>query len=105
MVLRVIPSGSSRSTSCAASGAQADRPEERGLILVTGTTGCGKTTTLAAMIDHINATRSSHIVTVEDPIEYLHRDNLLARESARGRDRHALVRRRPFAAPCGRTPT
>ena len=49
--------------------------EERGLVLVTGTTGSGKSTTLAAMIDHINQHRSSHIVTVEDPIEYLHRDH------------------------------
>ena len=48
--------------------------EQRGLILVTGPTGCGKTTTLAAMINHINQTRACHIVTVEDPIEYLHRD-------------------------------
>jgi twitching motility protein PilT len=50
--------------------------EERGLVLVTGTTGSGKSTTLAAMIDHINSTRSVHIMTVEDPIEYLHRDHL-----------------------------
>ncbi len=50
--------------------------EERGLVLVTGTTGCGKSTTLAAMIDEINQTRSAHVMTVEDPIEYLHRDNL-----------------------------
>src|SRR5262245_12273482 len=49
--------------------------EERGLILVTGTTGSGKSTTLAAMIDEINATRTAHIITIEDPIEYLHRDN------------------------------
>src|SRR5512132_1942931 len=49
--------------------------EERGLVLVTGTTGSGKSTTLAAMIDHINTTRSAHIMTVEDPIEYLHRDH------------------------------
>ena len=48
--------------------------EERGLVLVTGTTGCGKSTTLAAMIDDINATRTSHVMTVEDPIEFLHRD-------------------------------
>jgi twitching motility protein PilT len=48
--------------------------EERGLVLVTGTTGSGKSTTLAAMIDEINTTRTTHIVTVEDPIEYLHRD-------------------------------
>ena len=50
--------------------------EQRGLVLVTGTTGSGKSTTLAAMIDLINATRSEHILTIEDPIEYLHRDNL-----------------------------
>jgi twitching motility protein PilT len=49
--------------------------EERGLVLVTGTTGSGKSTTLAAMIDYINSTRAAHIMTVEDPIEYLHRDH------------------------------
>jgi len=48
--------------------------EERGIILVTGTTGSGKSTTLAAMIDHINATMPKHVVTIEDPIEFLHRD-------------------------------
>jgi twitching motility protein PilT len=48
--------------------------EERGLVLVTGTTGSGKSTTLAALIDYINSTRPAHIMTVEDPIEYLHRD-------------------------------
>jgi twitching motility protein PilT len=49
--------------------------EERGLVLVTGTTGSGKSTTLAALIDEINSTRTAHIMTIEDPIEYLHRDN------------------------------
>ncbi|MBI5074140.1 MAG: type IV pilus twitching motility protein PilT [Nitrospirae bacterium] len=48
--------------------------ESRGLILVTGTTGSGKSTTLAAMIDHINTNKTDHIMTIEDPIEYLHRD-------------------------------
>jgi twitching motility protein PilT len=48
--------------------------ELRGLVLVTGTTGSGKSTTLAAMIDRINSTRTDHIITVEDPIEFLHRD-------------------------------
>jgi twitching motility protein PilT len=48
--------------------------EPRGLILCTGTTGSGKSTTLAAMVDQINATRTEHIITVEDPIEFLHRD-------------------------------
>jgi twitching motility protein PilT len=50
--------------------------EERGLVLVTGTTGSGKSTSLAAMVNHINHMRSTHIMTVEDPIEYLHRDHL-----------------------------
>ncbi len=47
---------------------------ERGLVIVSGATGSGKTTTLAAMIDHINKHRSCHIVTIEDPIEYVHKD-------------------------------
>jgi len=50
----------------------------RGLVLVTGPTGSGKTTTLAAMIDHINHLRSCHIVTIEDPVEVLHKDDLAA---------------------------
>ena len=52
--------------------------EARGLVLVTGPTGSGKTTTLATMIDHINRTRACHIVTIEDPIEYLHGDQVAA---------------------------
>jgi twitching motility protein PilT len=48
--------------------------EERGLVLVTGSTGSGKSTTLAAMVEHINSHRNCHIVTIEDPIEFLHRD-------------------------------
>jgi len=48
--------------------------EQRGLILVTGTTGSGKSTTLAAMIDYINTSRTANIITIEDPIEFLHRD-------------------------------
>lgn len=48
--------------------------ERRGMILVTGTTGSGKSTTLAAVIDYINTHRIEHIITIEDPIEYLHRD-------------------------------
>ena len=48
--------------------------EERGIVLLTGTTGSGKSTTLAAMIDHINSTNARHIVTIEDPIEFLHVD-------------------------------
>src|SRR5437867_1272334 len=48
--------------------------ELRGMILVTGTTGSGKSTTLAAMIDYVNSTRTEHVMTIEDPIEFLHRD-------------------------------
>jgi twitching motility protein PilT len=48
--------------------------EQRGIVLVTGTTGSGKSTTLAAMIHHINLTRAAHIVTIEDPIEFVHAD-------------------------------
>jgi twitching motility protein PilT len=59
--------------------------EERGLVLVTGTTGSGKSTTLAAIVDYINSTRAAHIMTVEDPIEYLHRDH------------HSLVNQREVA--------
>jgi len=50
--------------------------EPRGLVLVTGTSGSGKSTSLAAMIDHINRTRRTHIITIEDPIEYTHADQL-----------------------------
>jgi twitching motility protein PilT len=56
-------------------GIRALAEEHRGLVLVTGATGSGKTTTLAAMIDYINRTRQSHIVTIEDPIEILHPDH------------------------------
>ncbi|MFQ5458879.1 MAG: type IV pilus twitching motility protein PilT, partial [Myxococcota bacterium] len=45
--------------------------EQRGLVLITGSTGCGKSTTLAAIIDHINKTRTAHVITIEDPIEFL----------------------------------
>jgi twitching motility protein PilT len=48
--------------------------EERGIVLLTGTTGSGKSTTLAAMIDHMNRTMSKHVVTIEDPIEFVHKD-------------------------------
>src|SRR6266550_66578 len=59
--------------------------EQRGLVLVTGTTGSGKSTTLAAMIDRINANRADHLITIEDPIEFFHRDTRCA-ASGPGRD-------------------
>jgi len=75
IVLRVIPD-QTRTTASLGLPPVIDRiaEERRGLILVTGATGSGKSTTLAAMIDYINMTRSGHIVTIEDPIEFLHRD-------------------------------
>ena len=75
IVLRVIPD-QTQSTASLGLPPVLDQiaQERRGLILVTGATGSGKSTTLAAMIDYINTTRSGHIVTIEDPIEFLHRD-------------------------------
>ena len=67
--------------------------EERGIILLTGTTGSGKSTTLAAMIDQINSTQAKHIVTLEDPIEYLHRDRLsIINQREVGQDTHSFAR-------------
>ncbi|HYP54670.1 MAG TPA: type IV pilus twitching motility protein PilT [Pyrinomonadaceae bacterium] len=75
MVLRVIPD-SVRSVTELGLPPVVERicDEQRGLILVTGTTGSGKSTTLASMIDRVNASRGGHIITIEDPIEFLHRD-------------------------------
>jgi twitching motility protein PilT len=75
IVARVIPYGVKTVEQLGLPQAITDlAEEERGLILLTGTTGSGKSTTLAAIIDHINKTKASHIVTIEDPIEYLHAD-------------------------------
>jgi twitching motility protein PilT len=75
MVLRVIPT-TVRSTEELRLPPVIEKiaNENRGLILVTGSTGSGKSTTLAAMIDYINRNRTGHIMTIEDPIEFLHRD-------------------------------
>ena len=67
--------------------------EERGIILLTGTTGSGKSTTLAAMIDHMNRTMHKHIVTIEDPIEFLHRDrNCILNQREVGQDTASFKR-------------
>jgi twitching motility protein PilT len=67
--------------------------EQRGIVLVTGTTGSGKSTTLAAMIDHINRTRTDHIVTLEDPIEYLHEDkNSIVNQREIGSDTESFAK-------------
>ena len=64
----------------------------RGLVLVTGPTGSGKSTTLAAMVDHVNKTRRGHILTVEDPIEFIHEPrNCLVTQREVGRDTLALA--------------
>ena len=65
------------------------RPQ--GLVLVTGPTGCGKSTTLAAMLEHINASRHAHIVTIEEPIEYIYQDrNCIISQRAVGLDTHSF---------------
>src|SRR5215475_13599139 len=75
IVLRVIPDQTKNAAELGLPGVLDKICEERrGLILVTGATGSGKSTTLAAMIDRINSTRCGHIVTIEDPIEFLHHD-------------------------------
>ncbi len=75
MVLRVIPDRVRTMSDLGLPPAvEQIASEQRGLILVTGATGSGKSSTLAAVIDHINSTRGGHIVTIEDPIEFLHRD-------------------------------
>ncbi|MDH3592174.1 MAG: ATPase, T2SS/T4P/T4SS family, partial [Planctomycetota bacterium] len=75
MVLRVIPVKIRSITDLMLPPVlEAIAGERRGLVLVTGTTGSGKSTSLAAVIDHINSNRTEHIMTIEDPIEFLHRD-------------------------------
>ena len=74
----------------------------RGLVLVTGPTGSGKSTTLAAMINTINLTRSEHIITIEDPIEFVHNHKLSVinqRELGHG---HQKLRKRPARVPARR---
>ena len=77
----------------------------RGFVLVTGPTGSGKSTTLASMVDLINAEREEHILTIEDPIEFLHRHKKLHRQPARDRRRRDRLLDRAEAPPCARTPT
>ena len=66
----------------------------KGLVLVTGPTGSGKSTTLCAMVDYINRTRDDHIITIEDPIEFVHENKKCLHQPARGRHAHRLVQGR-----------
>lgn len=75
-IRRVLPGGSSFEALGLPASVRRLADEQRGLVLVTGITGSGKTTTTAAMIHHINMTRRCHVVTVEDPIEVLHTDRM-----------------------------
>ena len=77
IVMRLIPLGVPRLEDLGLPEAVARlAEEERGIVLVVGTTGSGKSTTLASMIDKVNRSMRKHIVTIEDPIEFLHRDDL-----------------------------
>src|SRR5262249_8468602 len=76
-VIRVIPSEMKTADELGLPRVIRDLADlEKGLILVTGPTGSGKSTTLAALIDHINTTRRCNIITIEDPIEFVHRQKL-----------------------------
>ena len=77
----------------------------RGFVLVTGPTGSGKSTTLAAMVDLINREREEHILTIEDPIEFLHSHKQVHRQPARDRRRRGRLRAWRCAPACARTPT
>ena len=76
----------------------------QGMVLVTGATGTGKSTTLAAMIDHLNTTRRLNIISLEDPIEFVHRSKL-ARSSSASSARTSRRSPKACAPPCAKIPT
>ena len=76
IAIRVVPTSIPDDTLKLPPSVKKIAENQRGLVLVTGTTGSGKSTTLASMVDHINKTRYAHIITIEDPIEFIHRDQL-----------------------------
>ena len=78
---------------------------KEGLVLVTGPTGSGKSTTLAAIIHELNKSRSSHIITIEDPIEYVHQPIRLPSATRREVGNDSVSYERPCALPCGRIRT
>ena len=76
----------------------------RGLVLVTGPTGSGKTTTLAALLDHINHSRAEHILTIEDPIEFVYKsDQSLVHQRQLNEDTRSFAN--ALRAALGKTPT
>jgi twitching motility protein PilT len=94
IVCRVIPYGVTTLAQLGLPDAVRELAEEpRGIVLVTGTTGSGKSTTLAAMVDHVNMTAARHIVTIEDPIEFLHADKRsVINQREVGSDTHSFAR-------------
>ena len=94
IVCRVIPYGVTSLAQLGLPEAVRELAEEpRGIVLVTGTTGSGKSTTLAAMVDHVNTTAARHIVTIEDPIEFLHADKRsVINQREVGSDTHSFAR-------------
>ena len=92
---RLIPSEIQTSTSLGLPAVLAEfMRKPRGFVLVTGPTGSGKSTTLASMVDLINPEREEHILTIEDPIEFLHAPQELHRQPARDRRRRDRLRHR-----------
>jgi Tfp pilus assembly pilus retraction ATPase PilT len=85
---------------------QGDRRTSRAaVVLVTGPTGSGKSTTLAAMVDYVNENEYGHILTVEDPIEFVHESKKLPDQPARSGTAHPVLQQRPAQRPCARIPT
>ena len=77
----------------------------RGMVLVTGPTGSGKSTTLAAMVNYMNETEYGHILTVEDPIEFVHESQEVPGQPARGRTATRWASTTPCARRCAKTRT
>ena len=106
-VFRTIPSKilSLEDLNCAEDLRATCRMQPRGLVLVTGPTGSGKSTTLAAMVNHCNENEYGHILTIEDPIEFVHESQEVPDQPARGAPRHARRSPTRCARRCAKTRT